>query len=802
MTNTATAAPPARTRTPSERSNTPRLPVAKPSLPRLDAPKEAAADNARISAFDPANQGVTDRLLSANPVTGDGNAEEESAEATMANVEEMLEGYEWASGSVLGAGSGRSKGAADQIEARLLDELLALERANIHSFLETDDRITTVLQYINDAIEELNTMDSQVMSYKVQLNAVSEDIAYIQSQNRGLQVQTQNQRLLLTELEKLLQTAHVDTDVLYVLTQVSLESGIEQLEDAAAELYKALQAGRDTDMAATMERLDEYRTHNSQFCTRLLDFLPIMFKFQADKVLTDNSKGRAKSSLSIPAHSQMHRYLLRYSRLLHYVKEMDEPKYAKICEAYFQEASDLHSKEIKDLLLTAIGLVKKVDDDEASFTHNPNPGPSRAETIRRVGHMVRSPLERKEKESKPGVDGEMRASEAFEIVLEQIAPQIRLEQDFISDFLHINDAGVSFADVMNLDSYFRRQAARGAGLSPSTVKIVRGALDTIFSFLRDEVQYWIDGALQRDALQIVGILASLDKWTTDADSADYFFSRMLQQKIQQRLRGQFDRQVADQVKAIEQTKLTAKKRTGVAQFIKFFPVFVLRIETQLAGADAYEIRRMVDAAYERLVQSMLDCLKTMAKLEGDSEDKGQLNHHVILIENMHYFIQELTQQQVGSVRPFIRKAEGIYEENLAAYVKLVIRRPFSKILDYFDGVERLVQNSGPTSVAGSSNYNKSALKRVLKDYNSKDVRKHIEALFKRVNKHFGESDDEDRLAPGTVEMGVWKACEDDVARNTERFAKLIAQCYPDTGLGLEYALSDVEQSFKKHRMGS
>lgn len=30
------------------------------------------------------------------------------------------------------------------------------------------------------------------------------------------------------------------------------------------------------DMAATMERLEEYRTYNAQFCKRLFDFLKIM----------------------------------------------------------------------------------------------------------------------------------------------------------------------------------------------------------------------------------------------------------------------------------------------------------------------------------------------------------------------------------------------------------------------------------------------------------------------------------------------------------------------------------------------
>ena len=60
-------------------------------------------------------------------------------------------------------------------------------------------------------------------------------------------------------------------------------------------------------------------------------------------------------------------------------------------------------------------------------------------------------------------------------------------------------------------------------------------------------------------------------------------------------------------------------------------MYVSRIESQLGGADGLEIRGSVDAAYDRIVQSMFDCLKQMAKLDGEGEDKGQLNYHVILI---------------------------------------------------------------------------------------------------------------------------------------------------------------------------
>ena len=81
---------------------------------------------ARISFFDSTNQGVIERLLSSNTFShSEIEGEEETAQATMSNVEEMLEGYDWASDDVIGRRN--AKGAIDLIEARLTGELVALE---------------------------------------------------------------------------------------------------------------------------------------------------------------------------------------------------------------------------------------------------------------------------------------------------------------------------------------------------------------------------------------------------------------------------------------------------------------------------------------------------------------------------------------------------------------------------------------------------------------------------------------------------------------------------------------------------
>lgn len=64
----------------------------------------------------------------------------------------------------------------------------------------------------------------------------------------------------------------------------------------------------------------------------------------------------------------------------------------------------------------------------------------------------------------------------------------------------MDDTGQTFADYMSLENYFRRQAARWAGLSQATLKLVRGSMDLIFGFLPLELKAWLDSALSRDSL--------------------------------------------------------------------------------------------------------------------------------------------------------------------------------------------------------------------------------------------------------------------------------------------------------------
>lgn len=447
---------------------------------------------------------------------GAGTSEiDEEEDTTLLNVEEMLEGFEWRSagssgGKALADGTRRTggRGTADVIEARLLDELQALEAANIHAIIESDDRVALVVKHLDEALAQLDSMDSMMGAFKVQLNARADDISHIESQNRGLQVQTSNQRTLATEIEKLLATIHVDESELTALNRASLESpaGIEQLESAASTLYKSmLQARRDdggADMAAATERLDEYMQVSAQFCKRLLDYLSMAFRYQADALLSDPARQAAASPPTpyLRDHSPMEDFLGRYCGLLLYMKEIDDKCFARLSAAYFASASELYKTEMQRIFAVYKGQVRKATDEdaEASFVLPAQTAASalRSGTIRRAG-MGRGDRTNRDRRGQ----GEVTGNEAFQRLLSQIMPLVIREQSFIADFLHINDNAVTFADYMDLEPYFRRRAAALFAYSTSgPLREIKGALDLIFGFLAPEWQAFTDLALQRDKM--------------------------------------------------------------------------------------------------------------------------------------------------------------------------------------------------------------------------------------------------------------------------------------------------------------
>lgn len=103
-----------------------------------------------------------------------------------------------------------------------------------------------------------------------------------------------------------------------------------------------------------------------------------------------------------------------------------------------------------------------------------------------------------------------------------------------------------------------------------------------------------------------------------------------------------------------------------------------------------DVRETVNEAYEKISQTMFDSLQAIAKdttshqASGskDDDDKEQLNSHISMIENMHYYRETVDDRGNTMLINYKSKARNLFDEHLGLYLKLVIRRPLGRLLVY------------------------------------------------------------------------------------------------------------------------
>jgi hypothetical protein len=308
--------------------------------------------------------------------------------------------------------------------------------------------------------------------------------------------------------------------------------------------------------------------------------------------------------------------------------------------------------------------------------------------------------------------------------------------------------------------------------------------------------------------QGIGILYAVDRKLRDIEDSNQDFLTRNLQKVHERLTGLFTRFVDEQIRAIEDTKVKIKKRKGVISFMKTFPHFAVAIENMLPAseeADHLEIRRMVDDAYKKINKAMFESLKVIAKEspavmatqgQGDPEDKEALNYHILLIENMNHYTQEVDGRSESVLLEWKTKAQEEMKEHMDLYVDAVIRRPLGKLLDFIESTETLLKQPGgsPQAISQRSSHSRSVFKKLVHSYDAKEIRKGIEALKKRVDKHFGDADDIN-ISRDLV-FKVLKECESRYNNVHERTVRINQDVYSGE-VETDWGVNDISAAFRR-----
>jgi hypothetical protein len=266
----------------------------------------------------------------------------------------------------------------------------------------------------------------------------------------------------------------------------------------------------------------------------------------------------------------------------------------------------------------------------------------------------------------------------------------------------------------------------------------------------------------------------------------------------------FKKFLDDQIRAIEDTKVKIKKRKGVIGFVRIFPSFSLALETMLAGAADLEIRETVNHGYIRINKAMFESLKVIARENpsaqaagADPEDKEALNYQILLIENMNHYLEEVDDRSNHVLEEWKHNAEQEMEEHMSLYLGAVIRRPLGKLLDFLESTESLILSHQPgetsSKISNMPSHSKLTFKKILAGYDSKEIKKGIETLKRRVDKHFGDADD-----PGlsrSLVLKVQQNCEKYYEKVEDRILTISRDVY-DGDVIAEWTRADVSTAFR------
>lgn len=150
-------------------------------------------------------------------------------------------------------------------------------------------------------------------------------------------------------------------------------------------------------------------------------------------------------------------------------------------------------------------------------------------------------------------------------------------------------------------------------------------------------------------------------------------------------------------------------------------------------------------------------------------------------------VAQLNSIKGGAVEASLKLAKARYDNHLSLYSSRSLRRVFAKLIEFFEGMSSMLENTPPEEVAFHASYNKASAKRVLQAFPIREVRKNLEMVHVRVQKHFSEDK--------ALQQVVWRSLQDEFLKDSSVFAEWIQKVYPGTDVQLGYSVADAMACF-------
>uniref|UniRef100_A0A8C4F0T3 Exocyst complex component 1 n=1 Tax=Dicentrarchus labrax TaxID=13489 RepID=A0A8C4F0T3_DICLA len=692
---------------------------------------------------------------------------------------------------------------AEAFAEQLSRELQVLDGANIQSIMASEKQVNILMQLLDEALGEVDTIEGKLSSYEEMLQSVKEQMDQISQSNRLIQISNTNNGKLLDEIQFLVNYMDLSKGHIRALQEGDLTSpkGIEACINASEALLQCCKC-HEKLMAVTQQQL-LFAELRDTFARRLTNHLNNVFVHQGHDQSSTLSQHTAE--LTLPKHNPLHRDLLRYAKLMEWLKNTHREKYEGLSRTYVDYMSRLYEREIKDFFEVAkikmAGTTKEAKGKFATLPRKESALKQETESLHGSSGKLTGSTSSLNKLTVQGSNsrrsqssslldmGNMSASDLdvadrtkfdkiFEQVLSELEPLCLAEQDFISKFFKLQQHPTVTPPLAQV-SLMPPQAEHRHSLS-SEKDMVRLMMNKIFQSIETELNSLIALGDKIDSFNSLYMLVKMSHhvWTAEnVDPASYLSTTL--GNVLVTVKRNFDKCISGQIRQMEEVKISKKSKVGILLFVTGFEEFAELAETIFRNA---ERRGDLDKAYVKLIRAVF------MNVEKVANESQKTPRDVVMMENFHHIFSTLSRLKISCLDAERREAKHKYTDHLQSYVINSLGQPLEKLNHFFEGVEaRVAQGVREEEVSYQLAFSKQELRKVIKEYPGKEVKKGLDNLYKKVDKHLCEEE--------SLLQVVWHSMQDEFIRQYKHFEDLIGRCYPGSGITMEFTIQDMLEYF-------
>lgn len=850
----------------------PDIPVIQPSKPtptvphvtRFERPVSYTLESDKcVSQPLESGKPVSQTFISTTQPTTTKSSESSFNTPSTSVIEETLQQLNW---------NGRSDIKA--LELSISDQLNLLEIERLHNILDLDNKLGQLDESLDLATRECERLDAMFAFFSVQLGSFSDNISLIESQGQGLQVQTRNQKMLWTELNSILHTVSLPSNVLNVLETTQLRSAkdVASVEPVLSDLYNAVNVVRLSEdsgqsvanMKALKEKKDIYEQTALSFAAKVQNVVETRVTTALRNVEDQIVSQDGPDPNIVTIEESIYKTLLIISAIILFVKEINKPNYYTILrnyetqvKQYYDPCTIAYFARWKQTIGTTadannIFLAFSENNVPTGMTNTVKSSLKRSQTLAKIKSHTTEFRDRNNSVSATSLGTRADTINTSLIlsptnVRSSIVKAVRAirsiivkQQDILIKVFHQSSFGCSiYPEYVKKYTISQRRASRQLvekvynidGDRAKTQELLN-IMTAMFGPVLDHLVRFTADVLEKSAIDCMGVITALDIILKELQPTNLDFMTLLVQRLHDKSLMIWNHFVADQVDKIEQTYINSKKRTGQITAVRVFPMFCQRIEQDMlqeansyGGADCLPVRALANDSYTKIGKAIISRLQKAkqdtksqplynaqekSEITAAYEDKEMMNCHVLMIENTNLFCEGL--EPFNAVNPALnsihRAALSFYEKELALYVNFILHRPFGKLMEFFENVEQVLCKNPNDDPSCKPGLGRAGLKKVLANYDSKELSKSVAALYKRVDKHFT---DELVYASGNAKTGkdqklitkVWAQTETQFLEFVRRFRSCIDKYYgPVNESGylckIDFTDDDIMDLFKVH----